>query len=255
MKPISELTGDTIKNIKLISFDSDGVLVKKGTEIIQNKGYFSQKTNLVENSVIEKLNELKKHFHIVINSGRSSLYLTQIYQDILWENITLISEVGAFLTSNGYMVQTNNLDKYEIETTLKIRKELAQLIGDNRVAGFEPKQFLTTLHCRQAVPKVDEIVKNCDPENRFYCWWNQEAYDINSKKFNKSIALNKLVSLMNLSSDNVLTVGNGINDADLTENKSINISTDPLNLQTDDYVAPGEHEGGLLIINHLLSLL
>ena len=29
MKPISELTCDQIKTIKLISFDSDGVLVKK----------------------------------------------------------------------------------------------------------------------------------------------------------------------------------------------------------------------------------
>jgi hydroxymethylpyrimidine pyrophosphatase-like HAD family hydrolase len=83
MRPITELTRDQIKDIKLIAFDSDGVLVKKGTEIVQNNGYFSQKTNLVDPQILEKLNELKKHFHIVINSGRSSLYLTQIYQDIL----------------------------------------------------------------------------------------------------------------------------------------------------------------------------
>ena len=255
MKPITELTSEQIKDIKLIAFDSDGVLVKKGTEIIQNKGYFSQKTNLVDPQILEKLSELKKHFHIVINSGRNSLYLTQIYQDILWNNVTLISEVGVFLTGDGYMVQTNYLDNYELETTIKIRRELNKLIGDNRVAGFEPKQFLTTLHCHEAVPEVDEIVKKCDPDNRFYCWWNQEAYDINSKKFAKSQALNKLLLLKHLTSENIITVGNGINDADLTANKSINISTDPINLQTDDYVAQGEHDGGLIIINHLLSLL
>lgn len=255
MKPITDLTREQIQNIKLIAFDSDGVLVKKGTDIIQNNGYFSQKTNLVDPRILEKLNELKKHFHIVINSGRSSLYLTQIYQDILWDNVTLISEVGAFLTGDGYMVQTNYLDKYELDTTIKIRAELSKLIGDNRVAGFEPKQFLTTLHCHEAVPQVEEIVKNCDPENRFYCWWNQEAYDINSKKFTKSQAINKLLLLKHLSSQNIITVGNGINDSDLTASKSINISTDPVNLQTDDYCVEGEHEGGLLIINHLLSLL
>ena len=255
MKPITELTNDQIQNIKLIAFDSDGVLVKKGTEIVQSNGFYSQKTNPVDIEILQKLSILKKYFHIVINSGRNSLYLTQIYQDILWNNVTLISEVGVFLTGDGYMVQTNYLDNYELETTIKIRSELSKLIGDNRVAGFEPKQFLTTLHCHEAVPQVEEVVKSCDPENRFYCWWNQEAYDINSQKFTKSLALNKLLLLKHLTVENVITVGNGINDADLTANKSINISTDSRNLQTDDYISEGEHEGGLLIINHLLSLL
>lgn len=255
MGPISEITAIDIKNIKLIAFDSDGVLVKKGTEIIQSTGFYSQKTNIVDPQVITKLNELKKYFHIVINSGRSSFYLTQIYQDILWDNITLISEIGVFLTGGGYMVQTNYLDKYELETTIKIRSELSKLIGNSRVAGFEPKQFLTTLHCHESVPEVDEIVKNCDPENRFYCWWNQEAYDINSKKFTKFLALNKLLSLKNLLPENIITVGNGINDSDLTAKKSINISTDSKNLQTDDYFADGEDLGGLAVINHLLNLI
>lgn len=254
MQPITNLTKDQLVNIKLIAFDSDGVLVKKGTEIIQSIGFYSQKTNIIDPQVINKLNELKKHFHVVINSGRSSLYLTQIYQDILWDSITLISEIGAFLTSGGFMVQTNYLEQYELNTTKLIRQKLSKLIGDPRVAGFEPKQFLTTLHCHESVPEIDEIVKNCDPENRFYCWWNQEAYDINSKKFTKLLALNKLLSLKNLLPENIITVGNGINDADLTAKKSINISTDPTNLQTDDYFVEGEHLGGLAILDHLLNL-
>lgn len=254
MRPVTELSKIDIKNIKLIAFDSDGVLVKKGTEIVQSTGFYSQKTNTVGPQVIAKLNELKKHFHIVINSGRSSLYLTQIYQDILWDNVTLISEIGAFLTGGGFMVQTNYLDQYELDTTKLIRQKLSKLIGNPAVAGFEPKQFLTTLHCHEAVSEVEQIVKNCDIENRFYCWWNQEAYDINSKKFTKSLALNKLLELKNLLPENIITVGNGINDADLTAKKSINISTDPINLQTDDYFADGEHLGGLAVLDHLLNL-
>ena len=254
MRPITDLTKDKISNIKIIAFDSDGVLVKKGTEIIQSPGFYSQKTSVVDSQVITKLNELKKHFHIVINSGRSSLYLTQIYQDILWDNITLISEIGAFLTSGGYFVQTNYLDSYEINTIKNIRQKLQKLIGDPRVEGFEPKQFLTTLHCHEATPEVDATVKESDPENRFYCWWNQEAYDINSKKFTKFQALNKLLLLKNLSSKNIITVGNGINDADLTTKNSINISTDSANLQTDDYFVDGEDQGGSIIIDHLLRL-
>lgn len=254
MRPLTELTKDQLDQIKLISFDSDGVLVKKGTEIVQSPGFYSQQTNLVEPQVLEKLSQLKKYFHIVINSGRSSLYLTQIYQEILWDNITLISEIGAFFTTGSYMVQTDILDQYEIETIKIIRQKLSSLIGDSRVAGLEPKQFLTTLHCHQEIPQIETIVTESDPKNHFYCWWNQEAYDINSKKFTKSQALNKLLSLKNLSSENLITVGNGINDADLTSKKSINISTDSKNLQTDDYFVDGEDQGGLIIIDHLLRL-
>ncbi len=255
MRPLTELKKDQLAQIKLIAFDSDGVLVKKGTEIIQSTGFYSQKTNLIDPQVLEKLNRLKKYFHIVINSGRSSLYLTQIYQNILWDNITLISEIGVFLTGGGYHIQTNILDEYELTTIKTIRQKLENLIGDPRVAGFEPKQFLTTLHCHQAVPQIETIVTESDPQNRFYCWWNQEAYDINSKKFTKSIALNKLLKLKNLSLQNVITIGNGINDSDLTEKISINISTDPQNLKTDDYFAEGEHLGGTAILDHLLFLI
>lgn len=254
MRPLKELSKEDLASIKLIAFDSDGVLAKKGTKIVESPGFYSQQTNLIDTQVLEKLNRLKKHFHIVINSGRSSLYLTRIYQNILWDDVTLISEIGIFLTGGGFMVQTDSLDEYELNTTKLIRQKLENLINDPRVAGFEPKQFLTTLHCHQAVPEVEAIVRESDPENRFYCWWNQEAYDINSKNFTKSIALNKLLKLKNLSLQNVITIGNGINDSDLTGKNSINISTDPQNLKTDDYFAEGEHLGGTAILDHLLTL-
>ena len=253
MKPLSDLNTDQISKIKLISFDSDGVLVKKGTDIQQNtSGFYSQQTNLISSEVLEKLNLLKKRFHIVINSGRNSLFLSQIYQDILWDNVTIISEIGVFLTGNGYMVQTAPVDDYELKAIINIRKELGKLIGDPRVEGFEPKQFLTTLHCSAEVPEINEIVKQNDPENKFYCWWNLEAYDINPKKFTKINALRKLMELKRIKPDEVITVGNGINDRDSVTSQFINISTDPVNLVTDDFAVEGEDLGGLEILNHLL---
>jgi hydroxymethylpyrimidine pyrophosphatase-like HAD family hydrolase len=256
MKPLSDLTADQIQKIKLISFDSDGVLAKKGTEIKQNlTGYYSQQTNLISPEVLEKLNLLKKRFHLVINSGRNSLFLSQIYQDILWDNVTLISEIGAFLTGNGYLVQTAPVDDYELNAIINIRRELGKLIGDPRVEGFEPKQFLTTLHCSAEVFEVNEIVKKNDPENKFYCWWNLEAYDINPKKFTKVNALRKLMELKNINPDEVITVGNGINDRDSITSQFINISTDPVNLVTDDFAVDGEDLGGLKILDHLLGLM
>jgi hydroxymethylpyrimidine pyrophosphatase-like HAD family hydrolase len=255
MKPITDLTREHLSPIKLIAFDSDGVLAQKGTEIHQDGGFYSQQTYLINPEIIAKLNELKNYYHIVINSGRNSLYLTQIYQDILWDNITIISEIGVFLTGSGYMVQTDVLDNYELSVSKTIRQKLTALIGDPRIEGLEPKQFLTTLHCKEAVPEVEKIVIESDPENKFYCWWNEEAYDINPKKFTKLSALNKLISLKGFLPENIITVGNGINDSDLTSGSTINISTDPIHLKTDDYFVEGEHSGAITILDHLLKLL
>ena len=255
MKPLSDLTADQISKIKLISFDSDGVLVKKGTDIKQDtNGFYSQQVNLLSPSVIEKLNKLKTRFDIVINSGRNSLYLTDLYREILWDKVTLISEIGVFLTGQGFMVQTQPLDSYELNTINNIRRELSKLIGNPRVKGFEPKQFLTTLHCATEVPEVNEIVKKNDPENKFYCWWNLEAYDINSQKFTKGNALKKLLEIKKINPETVLTVGNGINDNDPITSQFLNISTDPANLVTDDFAVEGEENGGEKILDHLLSL-
>ena len=255
MRPISELTAGNLSPIKLIAFDSDGVLVQKGTDISQtNNGYYSQQAYSLTPEIVTKLNLLKSRYELVINSGRNSLYLTQIYRDILWNRVTLISEIGTFLTGNGFVVQTEPLDQYELDTIIKIRTKLAKLIGDSRIEGFEPKQFLTTLHCHEAVPEVPDIVHESDPENRFYCWWNEEAYDINSQKFSKVNGLKKLMELKNLIPDQVITVGNGINDSDLTMTGMINISTDPVNLQTDDFFVEGEHLGGAAIVDLLLNL-
>lgn len=254
MKPLSELTKEILSPIKLISFDSDGVLAQKGTGIVNSPGFYSQKTNPLNPEVIKKLAILTEKYQIVINSGRNSLYLTEIYRDILSRNVTLISEVGIFLTGDGFVVQTEPLNTYELETIKKIRTELANLIGDPRVKGFEPKQFLTTLHCHQEVPEVLEIVKKYDPQNRFYCWWNEEAYDINSSKFTKVNALKKLISLKNILPNQVLSVGNGINDRDSVTSQFLNITTDPKNLITDDFFVEGEHLGGIQILDHLLTM-
>jgi hydroxymethylpyrimidine pyrophosphatase-like HAD family hydrolase len=256
MKPLSELGLEQINKIKLISFDSDGVLSEKGTEIHQNTtGLYSQQTNLISPVTLDKLNRLKKYISIVINSGRNSQYLSQIYQAILWNNISFISEIGTFIVDNGLVLQTEALSDYELKTINNIRRELGKFIGDPRVEGFEPKQFLTTLHCVSEVPEVVEIVKQNDPENKFYCWWNLEAYDINPSKFTKTNALKKLISQKGINPDEVMVVGNGINDRDSVTSNFLNVSTDSKNLVSDDYFIDGEHLGGEILIDKLLELL
>lgn len=253
MRPLDQLSAESLKNIKIVCFDCDGVINQKGTDLKQNGSSISLKTNFPTPSVLEKLSRLKNKYHLCINSGRSSLYLTQIFNSLLWDNVSLVSEIGIFILQQGQIIQTDILDDYELAVIKKIRTELGRLIGDPRVKGFEPKQYLTTLHCFSEVPEVAEILAKNDPERRFYCWWNQEAYDINSSKFNKGKGLKKLLEIHHLNESQLLTVGNGINDQNMTTSTSINISTDPSHLQSDDFFVEGEHLGGEKVIDYLLA--
>jgi len=252
---MSKLTQEHLKNIKIICFDCDGVTVEKGTEIIEAPGQTLIKTNKLSDQMLQKLLKLKKYFHLTFSSGRSMLYLTQMYGDVLWDNASLQSEIGTFILYQGELIQNNKFSNYELNVIKNIRQDLSKLSKNNKlVLGFEPKQFLTTLHCHQSIPEVEKIVKYNDPQSEFYCWWNQEAYDISPARITKGTGLQKLVNILELNMNNVATVGNGINDKNMTDVVGIDISTDQEHLKAD-FVAIGEHLGGEIVIDKLLSLL
>lgn len=253
-KPIANLSKLDISNIKVICFDVDGVTIKKGTEIEEKGTELRIKTNILEPRILEKIKKLKKYFHITINSGRSSMYLYKVYSDILWDNASLISEIGIFILYKGILHQSFQFSDYELATLKKIYEKLKPLAESNTlVRGFEPKQFLITLHCSAAITNVDKIITECDSQKEFYCWWNGEAYDICPKRFNKGAGLKKLTELLGVDIKQTLAIGNGINDKDMTDLAGIGVTTDISHLFSD-YSVSGEHLGGELLIDHLLSL-
>jgi len=62
MKPISALSPASLSSIKLISFDADGVMVEKGTEILEKDSVLTVKTKKISQGLLKKLNKLKKIF-------------------------------------------------------------------------------------------------------------------------------------------------------------------------------------------------
>ena len=255
MKPLSELTKDDVKDIKIICFDTDGVTVKRGTDIEEKGSELKIKTNILEDRILEKLQRLKKYFHITVNSGRSSLYLAKMYQGILWDNSSVISEIGIFILYQGKLIQNFVFTEYELSTIKNITLELKKIAENNpHVKGFEPKQFLITLHCYQAIPEIDEIVKKYDTKGEFYCWWNGEAYDICPHRFNKGSGLLKLCDILGLKIEQTMAIGNGINDKDMIDVAGISITTDKDHLVAD-YFIDGEHLGGEILMDKLLELL
>src|SRR4030042_4166242 len=197
MKPISELTKEDIKNIKLICFDVDGVTIKKGTEISEVKTPESTtltvKTSNLLPEMRDALLELKKHFFVAINSGRSSMYLTKVFSELLWGDVALISEMGIFSLIRGSLVQHERFDDRTLTKMRNILVGLQALEGKVKdFKAFEPKKFLITLHANSEIPEVYQVLKENDPEGEFYAVWNGEAFDIAPKRINKGTPLKTL---------------------------------------------------------------
>ena len=247
--PIDQLTEEYLANVKVICFDGDGVTKKKGTEFIFENDQLVLESYPPQIDFLDKLKLLRQKFHVTIRSGRSMSYLMNAYGD----NIdSLQAEIGMYLKIDRLIINNYELKVEQKNKIEKIRQELGML-SDVNIRGFEPKEYLITLHCKQTISEVEEIVKQYDPEDELYCWWNEEAYDIGLKGINKATGLQKLVERLGLKMEQVMTVGNGINDENMTAVAGLDISTDPKHLSAD-FVAVGEELGGEMVVDKILEL-
>lgn len=252
--PIDQLTAEYLQNIKLIAFDCDGVTVEKGTQIIEKNGQTTIVTKTISSDLIPKIQQLSIKFHITFTSGRRMSYLQKMYLGLLDGNVSLQSEIGMYACINNNITQNYRFTPYEEDCIRHIRSGLESFRSRPEFEGFEPKDAIITLHCHQYLKEVEDLVRLHDTENQLYCWWNGEAFDIGSIKCNKGTGLQRLTQLLDLKMENVMTVGNGINDVDMTNIVGLDISTDPKHLSADFQVA-GSHLGGAVVIDKLLSLI
>src|SRR3989344_8471430 len=253
MKPLSELTKEDIKDLKLVVFDVDGVTIKKGTNIEEIKTTsetkFTIRTNNLTTEMKNQLAKLKEKYFVAICSGRSSLYLTDVFNDLLWDNFALISEIGIFTLMNGELIQNKKFESRHLEKMKHIKNDLSNLIGDKaEMADFELKQFLITLHASRELPEVYEIMKKRDPEEEFYCLWNGEAFDIAPKILDKGQSIKFLAKELGIGIHQTMASGNGPNDKSMTDAAGIGITTDKKSLESDYYTEGNEELGGFEII-------
>lgn len=254
MKPISALGSTSLSNIKLISFDSDGVMVEKGTEILERSGVLTVKTKKISQDLLKKLNKLKKYFHINISSGRSLLYLKEMFGLLLWEKASLQGENGVFTLIDGQVIQHSSLTFEELEDLRKIQGEIEEVAENSKnIRGFEPKQFLISVHCFKEEPAIVEIVKKLDVRGEFYIKWNSEAYDIFPRRFSKGSGLKQLAQYLGIDVSQILVVGNDPNDQEAVQGSSLSVTTSPDTL-TADYYTEGKLElGGEELVDLVLE--
>lgn len=229
MKSFNEITKRDLKNIKLIVFDVDGVLVRRGTKIKQTGNKISLETKKIDKKQIKQIKKLNKMgFKININSGRGLYMLQDMFRDIL-EFTSLTFENGSATWINGDIHQ-------HVNSFQEIKKVISDLkkIKHKDIKGFEPKEFIITLHCKKRIKKIEEVVSK---NKKLYWIWNDEAYDIGVKKIQtKSIGLHKLIKLLKLKKENVLAIGDNYNDKDLLNEAGISVSADKSRLKGDFYV-------------------
>src|SRR3989338_10740271 len=122
MKEIKELTRKELKKIKLIVFDVDGVLVRRGTKIKQEGNITTLETKVIDKKQIEQIKELNKRgFLININSGRGLYMLQEMFREIL-DFVSLTYENGSATWFRGKVEQHFNSYNYLKEIIFELIK-------------------------------------------------------------------------------------------------------------------------------------
>lgn len=254
MKKFSDITNEEVNRIKLIMFDCDGVTIPLGTKVVEVESYegtvLTVKSPKMTKEMLEKLTELKEHFLIGFSSGRNMTFLMNLYRDILDERVILQAENGLFTLIDGTVVQNTNDFHLYIKEFREMQQKVRNIKHKN-ITGYEPKQFIITVHVLDRVQEIENLVA----ENKnFYCVYHKnEAYDIGVKKFDKGYGLRKLQEMLNLEKSEVLAVGNGGNDKPMLD-VAVGVTVDKDNIQSDYFTRKKMQAGALEVINKLLEI-
>ena len=225
-RPISELTKKDLKKIKLIVFDIDGVLVPRGTKIKQKGNKLTFETKKIQKNQIDQIKRLNNlGFKININSGRGLYMMQEMFREVL-PFVSLTYENGSATWHKGKIYQHVNSFKYLKNVFFKLKS-----VKSPNIKGFEPKEFIITLHCKKPIKKIENIISR---EKKLYYIWNDEAYDIGIKKIQtKSIGLKAFTKILKLKKENVLAIGDNYNDKELLDAAGLTITADKSRLDGD----------------------
>lgn len=249
MRLIDKMTKRDLISVKMIVFDVDGVLVPRGTRIKQSGNTTTLETKVIDKKQIEQIRELnKKGFLVNISSGRGLYMLQEMFRDVL-SFVSLTYENGSATWYKGEIYQHINSFKYLKDVFSKLKR-----VANENIKGFEPKEFIITVHCTKRVKKIEEIVKK---EKNLYIVWNGEAYDVGIKKYQtKAVGLRRLMKIFKLEKRNVMAIGDNYNDHELLQEAGIAISADERRVKGDFYVPlKGKFFPADKLMQRILSLL
>lgn len=215
----------------MIVFDVDGVLVPRGTKIKQVGDTTTLQTKVINEKQIKQIKELnKKGFLVNISSGRGLYMLQEMFREIL-PFVSLTYENGSATWYKGKIYQHIN----SFNALWSVFPKLKQVANKNKnVKGFEPKEFIITIHCTKQIKEIEKIVKN---EQGLATVWNGEAYDILIKKTQtKALGLRHVMRIFKLKKQQVMAMGDNYNDQELLLQSGMPISADKSRVNGKFYV-------------------
>lgn len=221
IEPISQLSKTDLTKIKMVVFDVDGVLVLRGTKIKQIGNTTTLETKIIAKKQIEQIKKLSGlGFLINISSGRGLYMLQEMFREVL-PFVSLTYENGSATWYKGKIYQHINSFEYTKDLFFKLKKVTEKNLD---VKGFEPKEFIITIHCKKRVKKIEEVIKK---EDGLYTIWNGEAYDIGiAKKQTKALGLKNIMKIFKLKKENVMAIGDNYNDTEMLRESVIPVSAD-----------------------------
>jgi len=237
MKPLEELSVEDISQIKMVVFDVDGVLVPRGTKIKQVGNVTTLETKIIAKKQIEQITELNKRgFLVNISSGRGLYMLQEMFREVL-PFVSLTYENGSATWYKGKIYQHINSFEYLKDIFPKLKS-----IANEKIKGFEPKEFIITIHCTEKIKEIEDVVAQ---DANLCTVWNGEAYDILIKNDQtKALGLKHVTEIFGLQKENVMAIGDNYNDQELLEESGLPISTDKSRVQGMFYIPL---EGALLL--------
>jgi len=221
MKPLNQISKEELNQVKMIVFDVDGVLVPRGTKIRQVGNTTTLQTKIINKKQIEQIKKLyKKGFLINISSGRGLYMLQEMFREIL-PFVSLTYECGSATWYKGKIYQHINSFGHMLDIFPKLKKIA---VKNKKVKGFEPKEFIITIHCKERIKEIENTVKR---DKNLVTVWNGEAYDVLIKKDQtKALGLRRVMKIFKLKKRNVMAIGDNYNDHELLEEAGVAISAD-----------------------------
>ena len=250
MKPLDELTKEDLSKIKMVVFDVDGVLVPRGTKIKQVGNTTTLETKVIHTKQIEQIKKLNEAGYLInISSGRGLYMLQEMFREIL-PFVSLTYECGSATWYKGKIYQHIN----SFERTKDVFPKLKKIASKNKdVKGFEPKEFIITIHCKKQIKQIEELIIK---EQGLVTVWNGEAYDILIKKDQtKALGLRSAMKIFKLKKENIIAIGDNYNDQELLEESGMPISADKTRVKGKFYVPlKGKYLPADLLMQKILAL-
>lgn len=202
--------------IKLVVFDLDGTLAPIG------KG--------ADERTVQGLKELEKRgIKIAISSGKPSFYLCGFCRQTELNDPILIGENGGMIQFGidlppryfeSFSTSKNTNSKLS-ELKFRIQEEIPYTIW------FQPNEVGLTSFFHSEEEKLTLrkfFAENVSDKDDLIVYEHADSFDVTPKGIDKKSSLLKVQTLLNLNQDEVVAVGNGVNDYPMFEAAGFSIA-------------------------------